>query len=188
MALHEKSILCFPATPTPHLPPLPPPLPKKKDRSRFSVRPRERRLCWRRVRTTTSGLSPGETFILQFWDGLLGGTSQPGCQSVCASPLPPPPPSPLGTPVCATAGTRSCALLGDTSGKSVVPRSSVIIIILFFLPGNHRFFGLQPFQRARLQRDPAKHAERPFAHPSYRIRPIISTIASYDFFLYINII
>lgn len=62
------------------------------------------------------------------------------------------------------------------------------IIIFFFFAWKPQVLGLQPFHRARLQRDPAKHAERPFAHPSYRIRPIISTIASYDFFIYINII
>lgn len=153
-----------------------------QNRSRFSVRSRfgQRRLCRRRVRTTTSGLSPGETLILPFRDGLLGGTSQPGCQSVRA----PPPASPVGALVCAAAaGARRSAPLGDAGGKSVVPPLSVIFFFIFFAR-KPQVFGLQTFHRARLQRDHAKHAERPFAHPSYRIRPIISTIASYDFFIY----
>lgn len=131
----EKSILRFPV--------LPPP----QNRSRFSVRSRfgQWRLCRRHVRTTTSGLSPGETLILPFWDGLLGGTSQPGCQSVRASP----PASPVGAPVCAAAaGARRSALLGDTGGKSVVPPPSVIfffLIFFLFLPGNHRFLACRPF-------------------------------------------
>lgn len=114
-----------------------------QNRSRFSVRSRfgQRRLCRRRVRTTTSGLSPGETLILPFRDGLLGGTSQPGCQSVRA----PPPASPVGALVCAAAaGARRSAPLGDAGGKSVVPPLSVIFFS-FFLPGNHRFLACRPF-------------------------------------------
>lgn len=95
-----------------------------------------------------------------------------------------PPASPVGAPVCAAAaGARRSAPLGDAGGKSVVPPLSVIFFFIFFAR-KPQVFGLQTFHRARLQRDHAKHAERPFAHPSYRIRPIISTIASYDFFIY----
>lgn len=76
------------------------------------------------------------------------------------------------------------ALLGDTSGKPAVLLPSVICRIFIFFAQKPQVFGLQIFHRARWQRDHTKHAEWPFAHPSYRIRPIISTIASYDFFIY----
>lgn len=153
-----------------------------QNRSRFSVRSRfgQRRLCRRRVRTTTSGLSPGETLILPFRDGLLGGTSQPGCQSVRA---PPPRFS------CRRPGVRcrrGCQAECSTRGRrwEISCASAECDFFFIFFARKPQVFGLQTFHRARLQRDHAKHAERPFAHPSYRIRPIISTIASYDFFIY----
>lgn len=120
--LSEKSILHFPAIPF---------SPQKKSQQVSCAPARgsrrfargERRLCRRLVRTTTPGLSPGETFILQFWDGLLGGTSRPGCQSVCASPpllLLLLPGAPRGAPwqyqvLCSAGSLRweiSCASLG----------------------------------------------------------------------------
>lgn len=83
------------------------------------------------VRTTTSGLSPGEPWILLFWDGLLGSTSQPGCQSVCTSPI-----SPIGilvlclvTPV----GSQPCFYPVWFVGFS------------FFLPRNHKFLACRSF-------------------------------------------
>lgn len=124
-------------------PPLPSPFPQRKIPAgsmracpwelRFA--PGERRLCRRLVQFALRprGWVLGK-LILQFWDGLLGGTSQPGCQSVCASPplllillillLP-------GHPRVRHGSTRSCAPLGHSGGKSAVPLSGVMMAFFF---------------------------------------------------------
>lgn len=81
---------------------------------------------------------------------------------------------------------RGCQAECSTRGRrwEISCASAECDFFFIFFARKPQVFGLQTFHRARLQRDHAKHAERPFAHPSYRIRPIISTIASYDFFIY----
>lgn len=118
----------------------------------------------------------GNLEFCPFGTGCWAARPSLGVQSACTSPLP------------HFSHWHPSALLDDTSGKPAVPLPSVICRIIFFFAQKPQVFGLQIFHRAHLQRDHTKHAEWPFAHPSYRIRPIISTTASYDFFLYINII
>lgn len=152
---------------------------------------RERRLCRRLVRShyDPGAESRGKLLFLQFWDGLLGGTSRPGCQSVCASPpllLLLLPGAPRGAPwqyqvLCSAGSLRweiSCAPLGPGDE-----------FYFFFLPRSHRCLVCSPPTKRVCKRDPAEHAERPFAHPSHRIRPIISTYSKlWFFFNIINII
>lgn len=96
-----------------------------------------------------------------------------------------PPPLLLSAPRCALPPRVPGGVLhsGTLVGNQLCLRWVWFFFFIFFAR-KPQVFGLQTFHRARLQRDHAKHAERPFAHPSYRIRPIISTIASYDFFIY----
>lgn len=134
------------------------------------------------VRTTTPGLSPGETFILQFWDGLLGGTSRPGCQSVCASPplllilLP-------GHPGVRHGSTRSCAPLGRSGGKSAVPLLGVMMAF-FFLPRSHRCLVCSPSTK-RICKGIPQNTQNGHLH-ILLTESVLSfqLIASYDFFLY----
>lgn len=177
MALHEKNILCSLAIPT-----------SPKNHSRFSVCPWEPAACkWvaAALPKMCSHYDLGAESrgnIYSAVSGRAAGRHVPAWVSVGLCIIPSLVSPPLGTPVCAMAGTRSCAPLGDVGGKTVVPVLSVIIF--FFLPINHRLLVCSPFTECVCKGIPRSMQKWPFAHPSYRIRPIISTIASYDFFIY----
>lgn len=174
----------------------PSPFPQRKiPAGSVRARPQEPAVCaggvaalpkTRSVRTTTPGLSPGETFILQFWDGLLGGTSRPGCQSVCASPalllllLP-------GHPGVRHGSTRSCAPLGHSGGISAVPLSGVMMAF-FFLPRSHRCLVCSPSTK-RICKGIPQNTQNGHLH-ILLTESVLSfqLIASYDFFYIINII
>lgn len=172
-SLSEKSILHFPAVP----------FPPEKNPSRFRACPPAGAGGLRRGSggsaedSFSSHYDPGAESWGNFYSAVLGraaGRHVPAWVSVglCipSSPPPPRPWPPRGAPwqyqvLCSAGSLRwdiSCASLGCDDG-------------IFFFAQKPQVLGLQPFHEAHLQRDPAEHAEWPFAHPSHRIRPIIST-------------
>lgn len=175
------------------------PFPPEKNPSRFHARlPVGAAVCaggaaalpkTRSVRTTTPGLSPGETYSAVL--GRAAGRHVPAWVSVglCIPsspphpPHPPPPWPPQGAPwqyqvLCSTGSLRweiSCASLGCDDG-------------IFFLPRSHRCLVCSPSTK-RICKGIPQNTQNSHLH-ILLTESVLSfqLIASYDFFYIINII